>query len=86
MDEPVQEVIDRSDNLEECLEELKGSGAKTCLPASVRNGDILQGCGRPFCVKGKAAAPHTAGSKIRRQHYDAKTGLLLWERGGAESQ
>lgn len=35
-DETVQEVIDRTETLEECLEELKESGAKTSLPAAAR--------------------------------------------------
>lgn len=68
MDEPVQEVIDRSDNLEECLEELKGSGAKTYLPASVRNGDICH-VGKDHCCTQKPCecpycflfhSPHTS--------------------------
>lgn len=53
MDEPVQEGIDRSDNLEECLEELKGSGAKTYLPASVRMEISCRDADGPSALRGR---------------------------------
>ena len=54
-DETVQEVIDRTENLEECLEELKGSGAKTYLPAAARMEISYRGAdGRERKVKAKA--------------------------------
>ncbi len=85
MDETVQEVIDRSDNLEECLEELKGSGAKTYLPASVR---MEISCrdedGQERTIKGRADEERMFGTLSRIEDCDTADVRLYHERYGID--
>lgn len=85
MDETVQEVIDRSDNLEECLEELRGSGAKTYLPASARMEISCRDAdGQERTVKGRADEDRMFGALSRIEDCDAADVRLFHDRYGID--
>lgn len=84
-DETVQEVIDRSDNLEECLEELKGSGAATCLPAAVRMEISYRGAdGQERTIKGRADEDRLFDTLSRIEDCDTADVRLYHERYGID--
>ena len=85
MDETVQEVIDRSETLAECLEELKGSGATTYLPAAVRMEISYRDAdGQERTIKGKADEDRLFGTLSRIADCDTADVCLYHDRYGID--
>lgn len=85
MDETVQEVIDRSETLAECLEELKGSGAATYLPAAVRMEISYRDAdGQERTIKGKADEDRLFGTLSRIADCDTADVRLYHDRYGID--
>lgn len=85
MDETVQEVIDRTETLAECLEELKGSGAATYLPAAVRMEISYRDAdGQERTIKGKADENRLFGTLSRIADCDTADVRLYHDRYGID--
>lgn len=85
MDETVQEVIDRTETLAECLEELKGSGAATYLPAAVRMEISYRDAdGQERTIKGKADEDRLFGTLSRIADCDTADVRLYHDRYGID--
>ena len=81
----MQEVIDRTETLAECLEELKGSGAATYLPTAVRMEISYRDAdGQERTIKGKADEDRLFGTLSRIADCDTADVRLYHDRYGID--